>query len=60
MKEIQENKENKESQKNKKENSNIKWFIQVFAITFILSIIFSIRVTSLLQLFQQNNFCNTV
>ena len=31
--------ENKEIQK--KEHSDIKWFIQVFAITFILSIIFS-------------------
>ncbi len=33
--------ENKENQKNKKEHSNIKWFIEVFAITFILSMIFS-------------------
>ena len=33
--------ENKENQKNKKEHSNTKWFIEVFAITFILSMIFS-------------------
>lgn len=33
--------ENKENHKNKKEHSNTKWFIEVFAITFILSMIFS-------------------
>lgn len=37
----QENKEIKESNKNKREHSDIKWFIQVFAMTFILSMIFS-------------------
>ena len=30
-----------ENGKNKKEHSNIKWFVQVFIITFLLSIIFS-------------------
>jgi len=34
-------KENKNNKKEKKEHSNIKWFIQVFIITFILSLIFS-------------------
>lgn len=33
--------ESKEKQKNKKDHSNMKWFIQVFVITFILSMIFS-------------------
>lgn len=33
--------ENKESQKSKKEHSDIKWFIQVFITTFLLSMIFS-------------------
>ena len=37
----QESKENKENKKSKKEHSNIKWFIQVFISTFILSMIFS-------------------
>ena len=42
MSNVQE-KENKEKQikKNKKDNSNWKWFIQVFIMTFILSMIFS-------------------
>ena len=31
-----EEKEKKEKQKNKKEHSNIKWFIEVFIMTFIL------------------------
>jgi len=33
--------ESKEKQKNKKEESPIKWFVQVFIMTFILSMIFS-------------------
>lgn len=33
--------ENKDSQKNKKEHSDMKWFVQVFITTFILSMIFS-------------------
>lgn len=33
--------ENKENPKGKKEHSDIKWFIQVFITTFILSMIFS-------------------
>lgn len=33
--------ENKEKQKIKKEDSQIKWFVQVFIMTFILSMIFS-------------------
>lgn len=40
MNTIQE-KENKEKQKNKKEHSEFKWFIQVFIMTFLLSMIFS-------------------
>lgn len=33
--------ESKENQKGKKEHSDIKWFIQVFITTFVLSMIFS-------------------
>ncbi len=33
--------ESKEKQKTKKEESPIKWFVQVFIMTFILSMIFS-------------------
>lgn len=36
-----EEKEAKEKQKNKKEDSNVKWFIEVFIMTFVLSMIFS-------------------
>lgn len=32
---------NQENRENKKEHSDIKWFIEIFIITFILSIIFS-------------------
>jgi len=41
MNSTQEVRENKENKKIKKENSNIKWFIQVFVSTFMLSMIFS-------------------
>ena len=37
--------ESKENQKGKKEHSNTKWFIEVFIMTFILSMIFSYNKT---------------
>lgn len=41
MNDNKENQDNKREPKSKKEHSNIKWFIQVFISTFILSMVFS-------------------
>ena len=40
-KETKEKEQNKKEKNDKKDNQNIKWFIEVFVMTFILSMVFS-------------------